>query len=126
MNTIPTSKDAVWSFQIRWDSYDKGTMGTKFSQWIGQKVCARQGGRGDVLGQRVHAGRVGAGTGSGGGADAFEVVSGSMLCALFTELTRLGRGSSGVVGAWDAGVSLDASFLELARLAIEPSCLYTV
>ena len=38
MDTIPTSKEGVWSYSIRWDAYDKATMGPKFSNWIGQKV----------------------------------------------------------------------------------------
>ena len=42
MDTIPTSKEGVWSYPIRWDAYDKGTMGTKFGNWIGQKVSSQR------------------------------------------------------------------------------------
>ncbi|KAG1677373.1 hypothetical protein FOA52_010752 [Chlamydomonas sp. UWO 241] len=38
MDTIPTSRDGVWSFAIRWEHFDKDSMGSKFSNWIGQKV----------------------------------------------------------------------------------------
>ena len=42
MDNIPTSKDGVWSYSIRWDAYDKDAMGPKFTKWIGQKVSSGQ------------------------------------------------------------------------------------
>ena len=32
MDTIPTTREGVWSYPIQWDSYNKSTMGAKFTQ----------------------------------------------------------------------------------------------
>ncbi|GAX74794.1 hypothetical protein CEUSTIGMA_g2241.t1 [Chlamydomonas eustigma] len=38
MDRIPTSKEGVWDFSIRWEHYDGEIMSSKFRNWINAKV----------------------------------------------------------------------------------------
>jgi RNA-binding protein 25 len=38
MDSIPTNKEGVWFFLIRWDCYDQEAMSSKFLNWVSTKV----------------------------------------------------------------------------------------
>lgn len=38
MDSIPTSKDGVFSYPIKWDAYESATLGPNISRWVSKKI----------------------------------------------------------------------------------------
>lgn len=38
MDTIPTSKEGVFRYAIKWDAYESGTLGPNISKWVSKKI----------------------------------------------------------------------------------------
>lgn len=38
MDSIPTSKDGVFSYPIKWDAYEPATLGPNISRWVSKKI----------------------------------------------------------------------------------------
>lgn len=83
MDLIPTSKEGVWAYQVKWSAYDPATTGEKVKGWVAAKVRAGVGGR---RGE----GRGGEGGGQGRGC----------RCAARTHVRRPARR---VVQCWSVG-----------------------